>query len=59
MSGSRNIRRLVRADFMAPMQAMFDADRVARFAGNAPGMIPVVSENPLGPCALPTADSWA
>ena len=59
MSGSRNIRRLVRADSMAPMQAMFDADRVARFAGNAPGMIPVVSENPLGPCALPTADSWA
>jgi uncharacterized protein len=59
MSGGRNIRRLVRADFMAPMQAMFDADRASRFAGNAPAMIPVVSENPLGPCALPTADSWA
>lgn len=59
MTGSRNIRRLVRADFMAPMRAMFDADRASRFAGNPPGMIPVVSEDPLGPCALPTADSWA
>ena len=59
MSGSRNIRRLVRSDFIAPMRAMFDADRASRFAGNAPAMIPVVSQDPLGPCALPTADSWA
>ena len=59
MSGGRNIRRLVRADMIAGMQAMFDADRASRFAGNAPAMIPVVSEDPLQPSALPTADSWA
>jgi fermentation-respiration switch protein FrsA (DUF1100 family) len=58
ITGSRNIRRLVRADLIAGMQAMFDADRASRFAGGAPGMIPVVSEDPLGPCALPTRDAW-
>lgn len=59
VTGSRNIRRLVRADHMAGMQGMFNADRAARFAGGAPAMIPVVSEDPMGHCSLPTADSWA
>jgi uncharacterized protein len=59
VSGSRNLKRLVRADMAAPMRAQFDADREARFGGAAPMMIPVVSEDPLGPAALPTADSWS
>jgi uncharacterized protein len=58
VSGSRNLKRLVRADMAAPMRAQFDADREARFRGAAPMMIPVVSEDPMGPAALPTADSW-
>jgi fermentation-respiration switch protein FrsA (DUF1100 family) len=40
------------------MQAQFDEDRRHRFAGELSAMIPVVAENPLAPCALPTADSW-
>ena len=57
ISGHENARRLVRADLIAPTQAMFDADREARYRGEAPVMIPVVA--PEGePCALPTADSY-
>ena len=57
-SGSANIARLVRADFMAGLRAGLDADREARFAGKEPGMLPVVAEDPLAPSALPTPDSW-
>jgi uncharacterized protein len=37
---------------------MFDADRLARFNGEPPQMVPVVAEDPLAPSALPTPDSW-
>jgi fermentation-respiration switch protein FrsA (DUF1100 family) len=58
ISGHVNARRLVRADLIAPTQEMFDADREARYRGEAPAMLPVVA--PEGePCALPTADSYA
>jgi uncharacterized protein len=58
ISGHRNARRLVRADFVAPVGEMFDADRAARYAGEPPGMIPVVDADPLAPSALPTPDSY-
>src|SRR2546427_83812 len=28
------------------------------FAGKEPGMIPAVAADPLGPCVMPTPDSW-
>ncbi|MGH7880151.1 MAG: alpha/beta hydrolase, partial [Candidatus Binataceae bacterium] len=59
VSGSRNLKRLVRADMFAALREQFDADREARLGGAAPMMIPVVSEDPMGPAALPTADSWS
>lgn len=58
VSGSRNLKRLVRADMAAPLREQFDADRDARFGGAAPVMIPVVTSEPSGVAALPTADSW-
>ncbi|MBI5014031.1 MAG: alpha/beta fold hydrolase [Deltaproteobacteria bacterium] len=58
ISGLRNARRLIRSDFFAAVRASFDADREARYAGKPPAMIPVVAEDPLGACALPTPDSW-
>ncbi|MDH3475418.1 MAG: alpha/beta hydrolase [Rhodospirillales bacterium] len=58
ISGHRNARRLIRADIIAPVQQMFVDDRKARFAGEAPGMIAVVSDDPNVPCALPTPDSY-
>jgi uncharacterized protein len=59
ISGHRNARRLVRADFVAAVGAMFDEDRAARYAGGAPAMIPVVDADPLAPSALPTPDSYS
>ncbi len=59
ISGHRNARRIVRADFIAPVGGMFDDDRAKRFAGEAPAMIPVVDEDPMAASALPTPDSYA
>ena len=58
ISGYRDILRLVRADNIAPLRALFDQDREARFAGQAPQMVPVVTNDPMGTAALPTADSY-
>jgi uncharacterized protein len=58
ISGSEGFRRLVRADFIAPLQAQLHADRANRAAGGAPAMVPVVAEDPTAPSALPTADSY-
>jgi fermentation-respiration switch protein FrsA (DUF1100 family) len=37
---------------------MFEEDRRTRYQGKPPQMVPVVSENPAGPAALPTSDAW-
>ena len=58
ISGWRNVLRLVRADLVAQFRAMFDADREARYQGKEPMMVPVVTDDPLGPAALPTPDSF-
>jgi fermentation-respiration switch protein FrsA (DUF1100 family) len=58
VSGYRNILRLVRSDFLAGLRATCDQDRAARLAGQPPARLPVVSEDPLGPAALPTPDSY-
>lgn len=58
ISGRRNGRRLIRADMMASVEALCADDRLARYRGEAPGTIPVVSEDPAGPAVLPTPDSW-
>ncbi len=59
ISGLRNARRLIRADHFAPTRAMFDEDRRQRYAGAAPAMIAVTSDDPAVPCALPTADTYS
>jgi hypothetical protein len=58
ISGHANLRALVRADFIAGFREMFDADRLARFEGKPPAMVPVVDKDPLAASALPTPDSW-
>ena len=58
VSGHRLARRLVRSDQIAGLQDAFQADRRARYAGEPAAMIPVVSEDPAGPAALPTPDSF-
>jgi fermentation-respiration switch protein FrsA (DUF1100 family) len=58
ISGYRNARRLIRADMIAPVAAACAEDRLKRYRGEPPALLPVVSEDPAGPAALPTADSW-
>ena len=58
ISGYDNVRALVRSDFIAGFREQFDADRLARYQGKEPAMVPVVAEDPLAPSALPTPDSW-
>ena len=58
ISGHRNARRIVRADFIGPVGGMFDDDRAKRYAGEPPAMIPVVDADPMAPSALPTPDSY-
>ena len=58
ISGHRNARRLIRADFIATVQGQFAAERRARYQGQPHTMIPVVAEEPMAPCALATPDSW-
>ncbi|NPT53070.1 alpha/beta hydrolase [Paraburkholderia elongata] len=57
-SGSRNFRRLIRADYIGGVRDMFDTDRRERFKGAPPAMISVVDEDPSASSALPTPDSW-
>lgn len=59
VSGHENFLRLVRADQVAALRAMFNHDRMNRYRGEVPSKIAVVSEDPIHtPCALPTADSF-
>jgi len=58
ISGHRNARRIVRADFVRAVEGMFEDDRAARYRGEPPAMIPVVDADPMAPSALPTPDSW-
>lgn len=57
VAGLDNARRLVRSDHWAGLRAGFVADRQGRLKGEAPLTLPVVSEDPAAPCALPTDDS--
>jgi hypothetical protein len=50
--------RNVREDFWPGLLGLFDSDREARARGEAPGMIPVVSEDPNGYAALPQKESY-
>jgi uncharacterized protein len=58
IDGYRSVRRLVRPDFMQATRDGFDADRLARFNGAAPTMIPVVDPDPMAGSVLPTPDSY-
>jgi len=58
VSGYGTMLRLVRSDRLAGLRTTLEQDRHARFAGQPPGMLPVVTRDPLGPAALPTPDAY-
>ena len=58
VNGWENFHRLIRPDFVASLNAMFQGDRQARAGCHKAATIPVVDANPLQPSALPSADSY-
>ena len=58
ISGYANSRRMTRPDLAARMNSMLDADRRNRYQGKPSAMLPVISENPAGPAALPQHETW-
>ncbi|KAH8693059.1 DltD N-terminal domain protein [Talaromyces proteolyticus] len=58
VDGYSNFQRLIRPDFVANMNELFQKDRLERASGKPPGMLPVIDANPLNPSALPTPDSY-
>ncbi|WP_342363037.1 alpha/beta hydrolase [Terrarubrum flagellatum] len=57
ISGSLSLAELMPKEIGPTVRAQCDADRLARFRGEKPTMIPVVATAPGGLCALPTSDS--
>ena len=58
VSGRRAFESLIRIDQWGPTWDAFAADRLERARGGEPAMMPVVTEDPTAPAALPTADSY-
>jgi fermentation-respiration switch protein FrsA (DUF1100 family) len=58
VSGSRQLTGVVRPDLMAHLREQFDGDRVNRFAGGEPAMIPVVTPDPMVPALMSQADAY-
>lgn len=59
ISGSLSAQRRTRSDLVPAQLRRFEADRAARFRGEAPAMLPAVSADPLKPCAMPGPDAHA
>lgn len=58
VSGSQTVIRNLRPDVIEMSNAAFAGDRKARLAGEAPAMIPVVTDNPMQPAALQTREAF-
>ncbi|HEV3340066.1 MAG TPA: alpha/beta hydrolase [Pirellulales bacterium] len=58
VSGYRNAHRALREDLIPEVLASFAADRDARFAGKAPAMVPVASQDPGTVCAFPGKNAY-
>lgn len=58
ISGYQAALRRTRSDHVPATLARFEADRSARFRGEAPAMLPAVSDDPGAACAMGGADSF-
>ena len=58
ISGSANAQRRIRPDLVSATIARLNEDRVDRFEGKDPIMIPVVGEELTTPCALAGKEPW-
>jgi fermentation-respiration switch protein FrsA (DUF1100 family) len=58
VSGYRNAHRAIREDSIPELLSRFRADRIARYAGQPPVMVPVASLDPNEVCAFPGSDAF-
>jgi fermentation-respiration switch protein FrsA (DUF1100 family) len=58
VSGSGMLTRLVRPDFVSHARAQLDGDRMHRFTGGEPTMIPAVTPDPTGQAVMASTDSY-
>lgn len=58
ISGGTGSSRFIRSDAVAEVRAMFDQDRLARFAGEAPAVVPMISDDPAAMVALPDRETY-
>jgi fermentation-respiration switch protein FrsA (DUF1100 family) len=58
ISGSANALRRTRPDLLDAGRARFDADREARYRGEPPAMVPVVSQDRTALCALSGEEAY-
>ncbi|KAI4717938.1 DltD N-terminal domain protein [Aureobasidium sp. EXF-10727] len=58
VDGWANFHRLIRPDFVAGLNQLFQDDRHSRAAGKPAAVIPVVDSDAHKPSALPTPDSF-
>ncbi|KAE8137302.1 Alpha/Beta hydrolase protein [Aspergillus pseudotamarii] len=58
VDGWTTFHRLIRPDFIAGLNQLFQDDRLARAAGKPAGTLPVVDADVYKPSALPTPDSY-
>ena len=58
ISGHETLVRRMSGARLARLRERFDADRRARFRGEPPAMIPVVTTEPEGDAASPSREAW-
>lgn len=59
ISGPGTLDRLIRPDFLPHVRAELAADRLNRFGGGEPAILPAVSPDPMGQAAMPQPDAYA
>ncbi|NMN98386.1 alpha/beta hydrolase [Antrihabitans stalactiti] len=58
ISGSGQLKRLVRPDFLPTVRTQLDSERRNIFHGGEPTLMPAVAADPLAPALMSSAESW-
>ncbi|MEH0553629.1 alpha/beta hydrolase [Streptomyces sp. B21-101] len=58
ITGPRTLSRAIRPDFIPVFRAIQEGDRLDRFTGGEPAMIPVVAADPTAQAVMPAADAY-
>jgi len=58
VSGSGQVTRLVRPDFLPTMRAQLDGERRNPYHGGEPTLMPAVDADPMGSALMASAESW-